>query len=336
MLDTRPMLMLSNFPPIRRGKLDTLQVNLGYKCNLSCTHCHVGAGPNRTEMMSLDTVHEVLELLHLKNIGTLDLTGGAPELHPHFRFLVGKARELGVRVIDRCNLTVLLEEGQQDLAEFLASHQVEIVASLPCYAEQNVDKQRGKGVYHDSIEALKQLNQLGYGVGGRLDGLGGPDGLDGGLGGHSRVLNLVYNPGGPFLPPDQVQLERDYKRELAIRHGIQFDNLFVMTNMPITRFGSVLLSQGQFHSYMDLLKSSYLDANLDGVMCRNLISIDWQGRVYDCDFNQMLDIPLLATDKERPFISDILREDLTHKPVAVADHCYGCTAGQGSSCGGAL
>ncbi|OZG73787.1 radical SAM protein [Hahella sp. CCB-MM4] len=319
MLDSRPLLMVSDFPEIHRGVMDTLQVNLGYKCNLSCTHCHVAAGPNRKEQMSLDVVEDILQFMRLKSIGMLDLTGGAPEMNPHFRHLVIEARKLGVKVIDRCNLTILLEEGYEDMAEFLADQRVEIVASMPCYAEQNVDKQRGKGVYHESIEALKILNSLGY----------GQDDSD-------LTLNLVYNPGGPFLPPPQEGLEKDYKRELWEHHGIVFNQLFALTNMPISRFGSFLMSKGQFNDYMSLLKGSYSEHNLDSVMCKSLISVDWQGYVYDCDFNQMLHIPLIASDKPKVHLNELFEVDLKGQPIAVADHCYGCTAGQGSSCGGAL
>lgn len=319
MLDTRPLLMLSDFPDLRRDRLTTLQVNLGYLCNLSCTHCHVNAGPTRTELMTWETMQDVLEFLQTHGLSTLDLTGGAPELNPRFRDLVRAARALGVRVIDRCNLTVLLEPGQEDLAGFLAEQAVEITASLPCYAESNVDKQRGKGVYERSIEALQRLNALGYGHG-QAD----------------RVLNLVYNPGGPFLPPAQAALEADYKRELRQRHGIEFDHLFVLANMPISRFGSMLLSKGQFHDYMALLKSAHQDSNLSAVMCRSLLSVDWQGQVYDCDFNQMLNLPMIVTDRERPTLRELLDRDLAGHPIVVGNHCYGCTAGQGSSCGGAL
>ncbi|MCP5206959.1 MAG: arsenosugar biosynthesis radical SAM protein ArsS [Hahellaceae bacterium] len=332
MLDTRPLLLTSDFPEIKRGKLTTLQVNLGYKCNLSCTHCHVAAGPTRTELMDKATVDLLLSYIDFHRIETLDLTGGAPEMNPHFRYLVTQARERGVTVIDRCNLTILLEPGYEDMAGFLASQGVEIVASLPCYLEENVDKQRGKGVYNDSIEALIRLNKLGYGVPG--------SGL---------MLNLVYNPGGASLPPPQGDLEQAYKKELASRFGITFNGLFTIANMPISRFGSVLLSKGQFDAYMQLLKSSYAEANLSTVMCLSLISIDWQGYVYDCDFNQMLDIPMsesnftltaesgvIATDNKKLHLSEIVQRDLTGRPIVVADHCYGCTAGQGSSCGGAL
>ncbi len=319
MLDTRPMLMLSDFPEIRRDALQTLQVNLGYLCNQSCTHCHVAAGPTRTELMSRDQIDLVIEFLEKQQVRTLDVTGGAPEMNPHFRYLVASAREMGVTVMDRCNLTILLESGYEDMVDFLAGHQVEIVASLPCYQEENVDGQRGKGVYEGSIEALRRLNAAGYGRPG--------SGLS---------LSLVYNPTGPFLPPAQEKLEGDYRRELSERFGIEFTQLLTLANMPISRFGSVLLSKGQFHEYMALLKSSYAEANLSGVMCRSLISVDWQGYVFDCDFNQMLDMPLIASDRPRTHLRDLMQKSLEGMPIAVADHCYGCTAGQGSSCGGAL
>ena len=319
MLDTRPMLMVSGFPAVVRQELDTLQVNLGYKCNLSCTHCHVAAGPNRTEIMSKEVVEDIIRFLRLRQVGTLDLTGGAPEMNPHFKYLVEETQAMGVKVIDRCNLTILLEEGFEGMARFLADQGVEIVASLPCYAEQNVDKQRGKGVYQESIAALLKLNELGYG---REDS--------------DLVLNLVYNPGGPFLPPPQVLLEEDYKTQLYETQGIVFNSLFALTNMPISRFGSFLLSKGEFHNYMDLLKNSYAEENLTSLMCRSLVSVDWQGYVYDCDFNQMLDIPMIATDKHRTHLSELIEAELKGLPIAVADHCYGCTAGQGSSCGGVL
>jgi len=308
----------------------------------------VNAGPTRKELMTLETINLVLAYVKTHEINTLDLTGGAPEMNPHFRYLVEQARSMGVHVMDRCNLTVLQEPGFEDLAQFLADQEVEIVASLPCYTQDNVDKQRGKGVFDGSIIALQQLNGLGYGKG------------------HSnRKLSLVYNPGGPFLPPPQIQLEADYKRELTEHFNIEFDSLFTITNMPISRFGSVLLSKGEFDNYMDLLKTAFSADNLKSVMCRNIISIDWQGYVYDCDFNQMLDVPLvapnfnqvsnldapskegevtiagmplkvIATDQKKVHISEILESNLEGASIAVADHCYGCTAGQGSSCGGAL
>lgn len=319
MRDTRPLLLETDFPPVRRGVLDTLQVNLGYVCNLSCVHCHVDAGPQRTESMAMETVEQVLALLDKEAIHTLDLTGGAPELNPHFRYLVQEARARGVHVIDRCNLTVLFEPGQEGLAQFLAEQGVEIVASLPCYLEENVQAQRGKGVYNSSIEALRLLNELGYGR---------PE--------HGLALNLVYNPTGPVLPPPQAGLENDYRRELGERFGISFTSLFTLTNMPISRFGAVLLSQNQYVPYMQLLRNSFSEHNLDTLMCRTLLSVDWRGYVYDCDFNQMLDMPVLASDR-RIHLRDILGGlDLAQQAVLTGEHCYGCTAGQGSSCGGAL
>lgn len=316
---TLPLLKDTDFPAIRRGRLTTLQVNLGYRCNQSCLHCHVNAGPNRKEMMSAGTIDTVVEFLQAGSIETLDLTGGAPELNPHFRDLVTRARALGVHVMDRCNLTVLHEPGQDDLAGFLADNRVEVIASLPCYLDDNVDGQRGKGVYQGSIEGLRKLNALGYGQAG--------SGL---------ALNLVYNPTGPFLPPPQAQLEADYKRELDARFGIVFNQLFTLTNLPIQRFGSTLVSKGQFEDYMRLLREAYRAENLDAVMCRSLLSVDWQGYVYDCDFNQMLGLPLRIEGRPRPQLADLLGRDLDGNPIVIADHCYGCTAGQGSSCGGAL
>ena len=316
---TLPLLQATDFPSIRRKKLESLQVNLGYRCNQSCTHCHVAAGPNRTERMSRPNVEAVLAFLARHCIATLDLTGGAPELHPLFRELVSRARTLGVRVIDRCNLTILEEPGQADLAEFLARERVEIVASLPCYLEDNVDRQRGKGVFEESIRALQELNTLGYGD--ETSGL---------------VLNLVYNPQGPSLPPPQCSLEVDYKRELGTRYGIVFDHLYTLTNMPIQRFGSMLISKGRFKEYMVLLRNAYQESNLEGVMCRSLLSVDWQGFVYDCDFNQMLGLPLGQGHRPRTHLSQLDGDTLEGLPIRVADHCYGCTAGQGSSCGGAL
>ena len=316
---TLPLMRHYGFPALRRGRLETLQVNLGYRCNQSCLHCHVNAGPNRTESMPREVIADVLTMLGLASIKTLDITGGAPELHPHFRELVARARELGARVIDRCNLTILSEPGQEDLAAFLSEHEVEITASLPCYTEELVDRQRGKGVYERSILGLKRLNALGYGAPG--------SGL---------VVNLVYNPQGPSLPPAQDQLEADYKRILGEQHGVAFNGLFTLANMPIQRFGSTLISKGQFNQYMDLLHRSHRDENLGSVMCRSLLSVDWQGRVYDCDFNQMLDLPLAFDGRERPLLSDLIGRDLSGNAIAVRDHCYGCTAGQGSSCGGAL
>ncbi len=316
---TLPLLRQHGFPALRRGALETLQVNLGYRCNQSCLHCHVNAGPTRTEVMSRETVTDVLAFLGVAGVKRLDLTGGAPELNPHFRELVTRARELGVHVMDRCNLTVLEEPGQEDLAAFLAAHEVEIVASLPCYLEDNVDRQRGKGVFERSVRGLRTLNALGYGApGGRL------------------ALNLVYNPQGPSLPPPQVALEADYRKRLGEEHGVRFTALYALANMPIQRFGSTLVTKGQFNEYMALLRGAHRDENLDSVMCRSLVSVDWQGNVYDCDFNQMLGLPLAVDGRSRVQLSELIGRDLRGNPIAVRDHCYGCTAGQGSSCGGAL
>ncbi len=315
MHNTLPLLQTTDFPPLCRGKLTTLQVNLGYRCNQSCLHCHVNAGPNRTEAMDDATLELIPRVLKARKLTTLDITGGAPELHPRFRWLVEEARKLGAKVIDRCNLTILSEPGQENLAEFLAAQQVEIVASLPCYLEQNVDGQRGKGVFERSIAGLKSLNALGYGREG--------SGLD---------LHLVYNPQGAGLPPAQAGLEAAYKRELQSRYGIVFNRLYTLANMPILRFGSTLVSKGQFAEYMQLLKSSHNPDNLEQVMCRDLVSVDWRGRLYDCDFNQMLGIPAAGP----VMLAGLIEQDISGQTIRVADHCYGCTAGQGSSCGGAL
>ncbi len=319
MLDTTPYLKEIPFPALLRDQLQTLQVNLGYRCNLSCTHCHVNAGPKRTEMMNGETIDEVIEVLEQGMISLLDLTGGAPEMNPHFHRLVEAASHMGVRVIDRCNLAILEEPEQQGMARFLAEHRVEVVASMPCYLQENVDGQRGKGTYEASIRGLKQLNRLGYGV--EKSGL---------------LLNLVYNPSGAFLPPSQHVLEADYKRELEQRYGIFFNQLLTIANLPIHRFGSMLLSRGEFEEYMELLQSAHQPQNLQTVMCRTLISVDWQGQLYDCDFNQMLRMPLSGKEGEPLRLRDLLQQDLQGQPIAVAGHCYGCTAGQGPRWGGAL
>lgn len=316
---TLPLLEKSDFPVIRRGKLETLQVNLGYLCNQRCLHCHVNAGPRRKEIMRRETIDAVVDFLGRSGVESLDLTGGAPEMNPHFRYLVTEARALGVRVMDRCNLTILAEIGQEDTAEFLAAQQVEVVASMPCYLQDNVDRQRGDGVFTASIAGLKRLNELGYG----REGSG-------------LMLNLVYNPAGPSLPPAQGQLEAAYREQLAERYGVSFNRLFTLANMPIKRFGSWLISKGEFDTYMQLLKSAHKDENLDAVMCKSLISIDWQGYVYDCDFNQMLGLPLQMAGRPKTHLSELHVDNIDGSPVVVMDHCYGCTAGQGSSCGGAL
>jgi radical SAM/Cys-rich protein len=316
---TLPLIETTDFPAIRRRRLETLQVNLGYKCNQSCVHCHVNAGPTRTEMMNRETVFEVVAFLKAARIKTLDITGGAPELNAHFRMLVTAARSIGVAVMDRCNLTILEQPGQEDLPQFLSDHEVEVVASLPCYLEENVDRQRGKGVFETSVRCLQRLNRYGYG-----------------RPGSELALNLVYNPQGPVLPPAQEKLEQDYRRHLGERFGIVFNQLFVLTNMPIQRFGSTLISKGQFEQYMDLLKNAYEPRNLKSVMCRTLLSVDWRGYVYDCDFNQMLGLGLEWKGKPRVHLRELIGANLDGNAIVVKDHCYGCTAGQGSSCGGAL
>ncbi|MCG8379683.1 MAG: arsenosugar biosynthesis radical SAM protein ArsS [Proteobacteria bacterium] len=318
MHETLPYLNNHNFPAINRGRLQTLQINVGLKCNQQCVHCHVNASPHRKEMMSNETISSIKSFLSTKAVETLDITGGAPELHAQFRELVSFARANNIHVIDRCNLTILEEPGMDDLAAFLADNEVEIIASLPCYSLDNVDRQRGKGVFEKSIRSLRQLNSIGYGKPGT-----------------GLILNLVYNPQGPSLPPSQVELEDAYKRELKEQFNIVFNQLFTLCNMPIQRFGSMLISNNQLDDYMDLLKRSHQDSNLENVMCRNLLSVDWQGFIYDCDFNQMLGINI--NDKSEPVhISEITHMNLESNEIAVRDHCYACTAGQGSSCSGAL
>lgn len=319
MLDTKPLLIAREFPPIKRLGLEILQVNLGYLCNLSCTHCHVNAGPRRTELMDEATVKVVLDVIKQQEIKTLDLTGGAPEMNPHFRYLVREARKLGCEVIDRCNITILCEPGYEDLAQFLADQKVKVVASLPCYTQENVDAQRGKGVFDNSIKGLLQLNALGFGKA-ETD----------------LELDLVYNPGGAFLPPSQEALQQDYKKRLQDDWGIEFNQLYTITNMPISRFGSMLVSKGQFNDYMQLLIDNYQVHNLKTVMCRNTISVDYLGNLYDCDFNQMLEMPIQSEKQSSRHISDLLKSDLSGVDIEVAGHCFGCTAGAGSSCGGAL
>ncbi len=316
MRDVKPLLLTSDFPKIKREQLQTLQMNLGYLCNLSCTHCHVNAGPNRTELMSRETMQLALQFAKKNSIKALDLTGGSPEMNPDFKWLVQKAKKQGLHVMNRCNPTILEEVGYEDVAEFLAQQQVEVIASLPCYLEDNVDAQRGKGVFVSSIKALKKLNKLGYGI------------KDSGL-----VLNLVFNPQGLNLPAPQLELQESYRQFLAEQFDLQFNQLFTITNMPIQRFGSVLASKGQFDEYMDKLKQAYQAENLENVMCKTLINVDWQGYVYDCDFNQMLELPLTGS---KTHLRELLIEMPENLPISVADHCYGCTAGQGSSCTGAL
>jgi radical SAM/Cys-rich protein len=322
MRDTWPLLRDSDFPPIRRERLQTLQLNLGYLCNLSCIHCHVNAGPRRTELMDRDTMALALQVAAHRGVETFDLTGGSPEMNPHFRWLVQQARDAGLQVMDRLNPTIMEEPGYEWVGGFLAEHRVEAVASLPCYSQANVDEQRGQGVFESSIRALRKLNALGYG-----------------RPGSGLVLNLVYNPNGAFLPPDQARLQDDYKRLLGDNFGIVFNELFALANMPIQRFGSWLLSKGRYDDYMASLKGAHRPGNLRGVMCRSLISVDYRGYLYDCDFNQMLHLPQGADHQEHdanhPHLRDLLHGPLPRR-IATAGHCYGCTAGQGSSCGGAL
>lgn len=309
----------SSFPILRRDRLEILQVNLGYRCNQQCSHCHVNAGPHRNEMMDQPVIDQIIDFLNSSGPEKLDLTGGAPELNPYFRHLVHAAREGGVHVMDRCNLTIFEEDGQNGLEEFLADHQVEIIASLPCYLKENVDQQRGEGVFEKSIRVLKRLNQLGYG---REDS--------------KLQLNLVYNPLGAFLPPSQKALEEEYRKQLGERYGIMFNHLYTLTNMPIGRFRKRLMAEEEFEHYMALLKKEHRQENLDSVMCRSTISIDWQGYLYDCDFNQMLGLPLQSDGKRKVHLTDLKGISLEGNGIEVSDHCFGCTASQGSSCGGAL
>ena len=304
---------------LKRRAVDALQVNLGRYCNLACVHCHVEAGPTRKEMMSRENVEAVLRLLARAGIPTLDITGGAPELHPDFAYLVASARKLGCHVMDRCNLTVLFEPGMEWLPEFFRRNAIELVCSLPCYSEENVDKQRGKGTFDASIRALQRLNEIGYGR---------PDG--------DLALNLVYNPVGPHLPPPQEKLEQDYKRILRDQFGVVFNRLFCLTNMPITRYATHLKLRREYEPYIDLLENSFNAATIEQVMCRNLISVGWDGRVFDCDFNQMLDLPIIDDAGKPLHIASLTLERLRKAAITVGDHCYGCTAGSGSSCGGAL
>lgn len=317
MRDTWQLLRVSDFPAIERDRIETLQLNLGYLCNLSCIHCHVNAGPHRKEMMGRDTMGLALKVAERCGASSLDLTGGSPEMNPHFRWLVTEARARGLHVMDRLNPTIMEEPGYDWVGEFLAVHQVEAVASLPCYSQENVDEQRGNGVFESSVRALQKLNALGYGVEGR-----------------GLTLNLVYNPNGAFLPPDEAMLEAQYKQLLGDNFGIRFNRLYAIANMPIQRYGSWLLSKGHFGAYMGTLKAAHRNENLANVMCRSLVSVDYQGELYDCDFNQMLKIPL-GGRQVASHLRDLLDGNVPRR-IAVAEHCYGCTAGQGSSCGGAL
>jgi radical SAM/Cys-rich protein len=301
---------------LRRGRTEILQINLGKLCNQTCVHCHVNAGPGRKEVMTRETVDRIVDWLEQTDIAKVDITGGAPEINPHFRYLVERVKALDRHVMDRCNLTIFFEPGHEDLPVFLAQHQVEVIASLPCYSAKNVEEQRGQGVFDKSIRALRRLNELGYGH--------APD----------RVLNLVYNPNGAFLPGAQSELEADYQDKLHRQFGITFDRLYTITNMPIARFAAWLEANGESERYMQLLVENFNPTALAGLMCRNTLSIGWRGEVYDCDFNQMLD---LQWRNGRPlFLWDIDPARTNNRPIQTGDHCFGCTAGTGSSCGGAL
>ena len=308
----------TKFPKIKRDFLETLQINIGYKCNQACSHCHVDASPNRTEMMSDDIIKLVPKVIKANNIKLLDITGGAPELHPKFKQLVKEVRSLNVAVMDRCNLTILTEPGHEKLASFLALNKVQITASLPCYLEDNVDKQRGKGVFEKSILALKQLNSYGYGIKNK-----------------ELILNLVYNPNSPQLPPSQKELEDIYRLELKERYGIFFSNLFVLANMPINRYEKYLNIVGKLKEYNQLLQDNHNSRNLNSVMCKTTLSVDWKGYLYDCDFNQQLGMRRQGDIKH---LDDLLipLASLKNNPISIGNHCFGCTAGAGSSCGGEL
>ncbi len=308
-------------PPVRE-ETRTLQINVGKLCNQACHHCHVDAGPKRTEIMTRDVAERTMELLgRSPKVDVVDITGGAPELNPNFRWLAAEARKQGRHVIDRCNLTVLFQPGMEDLPEFLAEHQVEIIASLPCYTAENVDKQRGRGVFDKSIRALQVLNQIGYGR---------PD--------SSLALNLVYNPLGAFLPPPQDRLEADYKKQLLEHFGIEFHHLFTLTNMPIKRFADFLRVKGEYAAYMSLLVNHFNPRTVPNLMCRSLVSVGWDGKLYDCDFNQMLELGMASSPGAQPLsIWDVESlSGLSGQRIATGSHCFGCTAGAGSSCGGTL
>jgi len=310
-----PLLEKTDFPDVFRDKLNTAQINLGYKCNQSCLHCHVNAGPKRKEQMSLNTMKDVIKFIKKFKIKIVDLTGGAPELNKNFEYIVEQVKKIDCHVIDRCNLTILLEKDKSGLANFLKKHEVEIIASLPCYEKENVNSQRGKNVFEKSLQALTILNSIGYGSNPNLQ------------------LNLVYNPQGFQLPPNQKVLTKQYKKHLKNKYNIIFNNLYTITNMPIARFGSTLVAKKYFSTYMNLLKDSFEKNTLKSLMCKSLISIDYLGFVYDCDFNQMLGLNMSINNKKH--INEIISMQIGQK-INTADHCYGCTAGSGSSCGGSL
>ena len=315
--DFNGTLVANGLYPLQRGQLSELQINLGYLCNQACEHCHVEAGPKRTEMMAWDTMSKVVDWARDNAITAVDLTGGAPEMIPHFRKFVDALIALDIQITCRCNITILMEPGYEDLAEWYAARNVRLVCSLPCYSEKNVDTQRGKGVFGKSISGLQRLNALGY----------GRDPV--------KSIDLVYNPVGPVLPPSQQTLKQDYKRRLKEDFDIDFNDLLTITNLPINRYAHYLTRTGQLESYMQLLVDNFNPDTVEPLMCRHLISVDWQGYVYDCDFNQMMNLPLGAANSKIR-LWDIQSEDLQNADIAVARHCYGCTAGAGSSCGGAL
>ncbi len=303
--------------PLRRERAQILQINVGKLCNLTCTHCHVNAGPKRKEIMTRETVDRIVDWLATTDIPTVDLTGGAPEMIPDFQYFVERVRGLGRRLIDRCNLTILLEPGYDGMAEFLAEHEVEIVASMPCYTPDNVNEQRGDGVFDASIKALQLLNSLGYGIDPKLP------------------LSLVYNPNGAVLPGPEEELEADYKRELKAHFGIVFDHLYAITNLPVSRFASWLKNNGKYESYLEVLVDAFNPTTVGGLMCRDTINVDWEGGIYDCDFNQMLKLQLRAGG-EKLNLWDVTPEELEGREIATGEHCFGCTAGAGSTCGGSI
>lgn len=305
---------------LRRAAPRVLQINVGKLCNLTCSHCHVNAGPGRKEVMTHEMVDRILVWQRQARLPVIDLTGGAPEMIPGFKYLVSALRALdpSATIIDRCNLTILLQPGYEDMADFLAAQRVEIVASMPCYTPDNVNAQRGDGVFDASIEALKRLNAIGYGINPALP------------------LHLVFNPNGAKLPGAQEELEADYKRELHAHFGIQFNRLYTITNLPVSRFASWLRHNGKYEEYLALLIESFNPATVEGLMCRDTINVSWQGEVFDCDFNQMMNLPLGATGTERKYLWDLDPANLTGTMITTASHCFGCTAGAGSSCGGAI
>ncbi len=305
-----------SLPGLRRKQLTDLQINLGYLCNQACEHCHVEAGPKRTELMTWETMQRILSWSEKAGIKSVDLTGGAPEMNPYFRDFIEAFQAQGAQIISRCNLTILREPGYEDLAQWYAEHRIRLVSSMPCYTRENVDKQRGKGTFGKSIDALLELNKYGYGIDPALP------------------LDLVYNPGGAFLPPAQASLEQDYKTRLQEDFGIEFSSLLTITNLPIKRFEHYLQRSGQLDSYLSLLVENFNPCTVSNLMCKTLISVDWQGKVYDCDFNQMLDMPLAG--KSQQTLWEIEINSLKDMPIAIDKHCFGCTAGAGSSCGGAL